>query len=169
MWKSLTLLPVVLLLTACGFHLRGHNIKDTGFAFHSIYIRSNSETPLVTLLRQELELNKLEVKHTQEQADLVLDIVSENEDKQILALSGSGHVLEYMLYYNVSLRAYDRQQQEWLSAGKISLQRYFPYDDTKILAKQQEENLLYRDMRTDAVQLILRRLSFARPPQTTNP
>jgi LPS-assembly lipoprotein len=167
--RSRLILLSLVLLTACGFHLRGHNIRDTGFAFHSIYIRSGAETPLITLLRQELELNKLEVKHTPEKADLILDIVSENEDKQILALSGGGHVLEYMLYYNVSLRAYDRQQQEWLSAGKISLQRYFPYDDTKILAKQQEESLLYRDMRTDAAQLILRRLSFARPPQTTNP
>jgi LPS-assembly lipoprotein len=78
-------------------------------------------------------------------------------------------VLEYMLHYDVSLRAYDRQQQDWIVAGKITLQRYFPYDDTKILAKQQEEALLYKDMRTDAVQLILRRLSFARPPQTPNP
>lgn len=165
MWKRLTLLLPVLLLGACGFHLRGHDIKDEGFAFHSIYIRAPAETPLIVALRRELQFNKLTVTQSPGQADLVLDIVAVNTDKQILALSGSGQVLEYMLYYSVSLRAYDRQQREWMSAGKIKLQRYFPYDNTKVLAKEQEEKLLYRDMRIDAVQLILRRLSFARPPQ----
>jgi LPS-assembly lipoprotein len=165
MWNRLSLVPFLLLLTACGFHLRGHDIKDEGFAFHSIYIRAPAETPLITSLRRELAFNKLTVTQSPEKADLVLDIVSENTDKQILALSGSGQVLEYMLHYDVSLRAYDNQQREWMSAGKIMLQRYFPYDNTQILAKEQEEKLLYRNMRLDAVQLILRRLSFARPPQ----
>jgi len=37
------------------------------------------------------------------------------------------------------------------------------YDDTLVLAKESEEALLFRDMRTDAVRQMLRRLSVARP------
>jgi len=73
------------------------------------------------------------------------------------------------LRYRVSLRAYDRQQNEWLHASEIQLQRIFPYDDTLVLAKEQEEKMLYEDMRMDAAQQVLRRLNFARPPQPANP
>jgi len=41
--------------------------------------------------------------------------------------------------------------------------RSLPYDDAQILAKEQEEALLYRDMRSDAVQQVMRRLSRAKP------
>jgi LPS-assembly lipoprotein len=163
------LLAAVLVLAACGFHMRGHNLKGAGFAFHSIYVRTPAETPFIAALRQALKLNKLDVKPSPEQADLVLEIVSEKADKQILALSTGGHVLEYLLRYSVSLRAYDRQQQEWLPAREITQQRNFPYDDTKVLAKQQEELMFYQDMRSDTVQLVLRSLGFAKPPQPVGP
>ncbi len=159
------LILIPLLLAACGFQLRGHGVTGTGFAFHSIYIRSAAETPFIASLRQALKLNKLDVKSSAEQADLVLDVVSERTDKQILALSTGGQVLEYLLRYSVSLRAYDRQQREWLPAREITLQRNFPYDNTQVLAKQQEELMFYQDMRSDAVQVVLRSLGFAKPPQ----
>ena len=166
MLRNAALLITVLLLSACGFHLRGHNIKDETFAFHSIYIQAPAETPFIKALRQGLQLNRLDVKNSHDKADLILDIVAETPDKQILALSGSGHVLEYMLRYTVSLRAYDNQRREWMPAGNILLQRYFPYDDSQVLAMEQEQARLYDDMYSDAAQLVLRRLSFARPPKT---
>jgi LPS-assembly lipoprotein len=89
--------------------------------------------------------------------------VSEASDKQILAISGSGQVREFQLRYRVSIRAYDKQMQDWLPADEISLQRSLTYDDAQILAKEQEEGLLYRDMRSDAVQQVMRRLSRAKP------
>lgn len=158
-----------LLLGACGFQLRGHGVTGTGFAFHSIYIRASAETPFIVSLRQALKLNKLEVKPAAEQADLVLDVASERTDKQILALSTGGQVLEYLLRYSVSLRAYDRQQREWLPAREIMLQRNFPYDNTQVLAKQQEELMFYQDMRSDAVLIVLRSLGFAKPPPPVDP
>jgi LPS-assembly lipoprotein len=86
--------------------------------------------------------------------------------KQILSLSDAGRVREYQLNYRVSLRAYDNKQQEWVSADEIVLQRYLSYDNTLVLAKEAEETVLYQDMRTDAVQQILRRLSLAKPQQS---
>jgi LPS-assembly lipoprotein len=43
------------------------------------------------------------------------------------------------------------------------LQRTLTYDAAQILAKEQEEALLFRDMRSDAVQQVMRRLSRAKP------
>ncbi|MBI1175150.1 MAG: hypothetical protein GC139_07785 [Sideroxydans sp.] len=158
------LLAITLLLSACGFHLRGHNLKEAAFAFHSIYVRAPADTPFVSALKSRLELYKLQLAPSADKADLTLQIVSESADKQILALSGGGHVREYQLHYRVSFRAYDQQQQDWLPAGEIDLQRDFNYDDSQILAKAQEEGMIYQDMRSDAVQQIIFRLSLAKPP-----
>lgn len=159
------LLSATVLLSACGFHLRGHNLKGATFAFHSIYLRAPAETPFVAALRSGLEAYKLELAASTDKADLTLQIVSETQDKQILALSGGGQVREYQLHYRVSFRAYDRQQQDWLPAGMIELQRDLNYDNSQILAMAQAEEQTYQDMRSDAVQQLLRRLSLAKPPQ----
>ncbi len=159
------LLLFALVLSGCGYHLRGHDLKGVQFPFHSVYIKAPAETPFVVALRRSLQSYKLEVTQSPDKADLTLEIVSEVPEKQITALSAAGHVIEYLLRYRVSLRAYDKQQEEWLPAAEITLQRIFPYDDTQVLAKEQEEALLYRDMRGDLVQQVMRRLALAKPPQ----
>lgn len=154
---------LVLTLSSCGFHLRGHNLKSAGFPFKSLYLNSTAPTPFVADLKTRLELHNIQLTPTADNADLTLLIVSEAPDKQILALSGAGQVLEYQLRYRVSLRAYDKQMVEWMPADEIQLQRTLTYDPAQILAKEQEEALLYRDMRSDAVQQVMRRLSRAKP------
>ena len=150
----------VVLLTSCGFHLRG----QTGMPFATLYIDAAApNTSLVTELRRSLELNNVKLVHTAEQADLVLNIVSEIPERQILSLAGSGRVNEYQLRYRVSLRAYDKQRQDWIPAEEMVQRRDYAYSDTAILAKEQEEILLYKSMRDDMVQQIVRRLSRAKP------
>jgi LPS-assembly lipoprotein len=161
------LLFLALSLTACGFHLRGHNMQGNAFPFSSLYLKSASPSPFVSDLQNSLELYKIKIAPSSALADLTLEVVSEATDKQILALSGAGQVLEFQLRYRVSLRAYDKQLQEWLPADEIVLQRSLTYDAAQLLAKEQEEAMLYRDMRTDAVQQVMRRLSRAKP--RTNP
>jgi LPS-assembly lipoprotein len=160
--RAILLLILALTLSACGFHLRGHNILEANFPFKSLYLKSAAPTPFVADLENSLELYQIKLSPTSAEADLTLDIVSERNDKQILALSGVGQVLEYQLSYRVSLRAYDKQLNDWLPAAEIVLQRTLAYDVSQVLAKEQEEALLYRDMRADAVQQVMRRLSRAK-------
>ncbi|WP_435627517.1 LPS assembly lipoprotein LptE [Candidatus Ferrigenium straubiae] len=154
------LLLTALLLTACGFHLRGH----AGMPFDTLYLdATNSGTPFIAELRRNLETNKVKLVGSAEQADVVLNIVLEIPEKQILTLGGSGRVTEFQLRYRVSLRAYDLKGNDWVPAEEIILRRDFTYDDAKILAKESEEVMLYQSMRSDMVQQIVRRLSRAKP------
>jgi LPS-assembly lipoprotein len=153
----------MLALAACGFHLRGSDLKDTAFGFKSLYLKAPGETPFVADLRRVLISSKVAMAATADQADMVLEVVSEIPNKQILSLSGSGRVQEYQLFYRVSLRAYDNMQTDWLPAEEIMLSRILPYDDAQVLAKEQEEAMLYKDMRADAVAQAMRRLSRAKP------
>ena len=161
----LLLLAASLSLAACGFHMRGHNSMQVKLAFQSVYIRSPGETPFVADLRKALELNKVTVANSAEEATITLEIYSEVVDKQILTLSASGRVLEYDLRYRVTIGAYDQELAFWLPTSDVSLDRRMNYDDSQVLAKEQEQAVLYKDMRTDAVAQVLRRLSRAKPPQ----
>ena len=157
--RMIALLLTALSLTACGFHLRG----QAGMPFQTLYLDANAGAPFLNDLRRNLEANKVKLVSTAEQADVVLNIVSEIPEKQILTLGGSGRVNEFQLRYRVSLRAYDLKGQDWIPAEEVMLRRDYVYDDTKVLAKEAEETLLYQSMRSDMVQQIVRRLSRAKP------
>jgi LPS-assembly lipoprotein len=159
----LLLLATTLSLAACGFHLRGSDLKGVAFTFKSLYLKAPGESPFVADLRRALIASKIVLATSSDQAELVLDVVSEQSAKQILSLSGAGRVQEYQLSYRVSLRAYDSKQNDWLPAEEISMSRILPYDDAQVLAKEQEEAMLYKDMRSDAVAQAMRRLSRAKP------
>lgn len=152
------MLLTALLLSACGFHLRG----QAGMPFVTLYLEAGA-TPLAAELRQGLEANGVKLVQSAEKADVVLNIVSEIPDKLILSLGGSGRVTEYQLRYRVSLRAYDNKGQDWIPAVEMEQLRDYSYNDAAILAKESEEALLNRSMIGDMAQQIMRRLSHAKP------
>jgi len=156
--KIFVLLITALLLSACGFHLRG----QVSMPFETIYLKTASpNTPFIRELRRNLEARQVKLVNAGNQAELVLDIVSEISEKQVLSLGGDGRVNEFRLFYRVSLRAYD-SLKDWIPAEEIALHSDYSYDDTKVLAKEAEETLLYQSMRSDMVQQIMRRLSRAK-------
>jgi len=158
-------LMLTLLLGACGFHLRQHDAFT--LPFRTLYLQSaNSFSPFTAELKRTIQANNVQLTDTPEQAQLTLHIVSETADKQILSLSSGGRVREYILQLRISLRAFDMKQQDWLAAQEITIKRNFSYDDSQVLAKDREEDLLFQNMRSDAVQQTLRRLNHARAPQT---
>ncbi len=158
----IVLILLALSLSSCGFHLRGRHAQIKAFSFASLYIKSAAPSPFVVDLESGLEVYKIKLVTTAAEADLTLDITSETSDKQISVLSGAGQVREFQLRYRVSLRAYDKQLNDWIPADEISLQRTLTFTGAEVLAKEQEEALLFKDMRADAVQQVIRRLSRAK-------
>lgn len=153
-------LLAMLLLTACGYHLRGQAVMP----FKTLYIEAaNPGSPLISELRSDLEDNHVQLVDKPEKAEVILNIPIELSDKQILTLGSDGLVSAFQLRYSVSLRAYDNKQREWLPADELVLSRDYNYNDTQILVKTTEESLLYQSMRSDMAQQILRRLSHAKP------
>ena len=172
---------LTLLLSACGFHLRG----QTSYAlpFKSITVRAfNDFSPIVVALKQALQDQGVQIvdasdlpksdqlpedKTNASPTQLTLYVTSESTSKQILSLSGAGRVREFQLNYRVMLRVYDQQQQDWIFPATVDLQRNLPYADTLVFAKDSEEAQLYQEMRRDAVQQIMRQLKAAREPDIT--
>jgi LPS-assembly lipoprotein len=148
-------------LVHCGFHVRG----DTPLPFRTLAIVGAEGTPLVVDLKRTLRGNaKVGIVDKPEQAEAVLYILTNQNDKSILTLSGGGRVREFQLTQKIMFRVADTNGKEWMPTSEISVRRDFSFNDSQALAKEGEERLLVADMQADAVQQLVRRLSAAKKP-----
>jgi LPS-assembly lipoprotein len=113
-------------------------------------------------LERAIRTTQTRVVPAAEEAQAVLQVVSQGREKQILTLSAAGRVSEYRLIYRVGFRVRDKAGRDLMPLQQLELRRELTFDATRTLAKESEENLLYRDMQTDAVQQILRRMAAAK-------
>ena len=154
-----------LLLASCGFHLRG----QAALPFETMYV-SGSPGFRTLLTRAVRAGSNTRIVDNQKEAQVTVQVVGEQNDRVILSLSGSGRVREIQLRYRISYRLTDNDSREILPTTEVQLKRDLTYSDTDVLGKEQEEQLLIRDMRNDAVQQVVRRLQVARidlPPKNT--
>ena len=93
------------------------------------------------------------------EAEVILKVVGERRNKKILSLTGTGSVRDFELIYRVAYRVTDSSSKDLVAPSEIVLKRDLLFDDRVQLAKESEEENLYRDMQSDAVRQMLRRLS----------
>ncbi len=155
--SRLAALALCLTLAACGFHLRG----EAALPFDTMFI-SGSPSFSTQLARAIRAGSKTRVIDNPKDAQVTLQVVGEQNERVILSLSGSGRVREIQLRYRISYRLTDRDSREVLPTSEVQLKRDLTYSDTDVLGKEQEEALLIRDMRNDAIQQVVRRLQVAR-------
>lgn len=159
----LFLLAAVAALSACGFALRGSG-GQFNMPFRSIYLAFPETSSLGTELRRNLRGgDAVDVVSEPARAEAQFEVLSEARGKSILSLNSQGRVREYLLTYTLVFRVRDAKGGELLGPTEINLKRPLTFNETQVLAKESEEALLYRDMQTDLVQQILRRLAAVKP------
>jgi len=140
----------------------------TTLPFDTLYVPSGS--PLAVELKRNVAAGtqtKLVDKPAEAQARM--EFLQDSREKVILSLDSAGRVREYQLRGRVAFRVVDNRGLEYLSRNDILLTRDVSFNDAEVLAKESEETLLYRDMQTDMVQQILRRLGAAKLPEGAAP
>ncbi len=152
--KSLLAVASVATLAACGFTLRG----SYELPYQTIFVTSPGNSVVAGQIRRELADTKTKLVGSVKDAEAVLTISQERRDRQILSLSGAGRVREYELRLNINYQFVDNKGAVIIPTSEINLKRTFAYDDTRVIAKQQEEAMLYQDMERDASGQILRRM-----------
>ena len=156
---ALLALTMTLTLSACGFQMRGSN-GQYHMPFHSIYLGFPENSPMGVELRRNLRgADGVTVVTDPAKADAKLDVLTDTRNKAILSLNSQGRVREYLLTYTLVFRVRDANEAEMLGPTQISLKRSVTFNESQVLAQESEEALLYRDMQSDLVQQILRRLA----------
>jgi LPS-assembly lipoprotein len=153
--KTMVVLGVMLTLSACGFALRG----SYELPYQGIFVAAPSTSAVASLVRRELANTSSKSVPNAKAADAELNISAERRDRQILSLSRAGRVSEYELKFLVRYQFTESNGRVLIPTSEIQLTRILAYEDALIIAKQQEEALLYTDMEKDAVGQILRRMA----------
>ena len=153
----LTLACGAMLLSACGFQLRGQQ----DYAFKRLAISGGTPEMLGRLQRVVEGGSDTVIVKASEKPDAVLSLSGGNGMKT-LSLNAQGVVQEYELDYNLNYSMTGADGTLLIPPSVISLNRALTYSDQFTLAKGIEAQTLYRDMQFDAVDQLTRRLAVVR-------
>ena len=134
-----------LLLSSCGFHLRG----DLPLShFPAMYIQSERHSELATLVAARLKHNKVQLLDSYQQSTPMLQLIDDSLERRNLTLFPNGQVAEYELIYKVryALTMPDGEPQQY----QFELFRDYQDDPNQALAKAKELDLMLGELRQQA-------------------
>lgn len=167
--RSVIALLVVLLaaiaLSACGFNVRGSGRQSGSQVVGQLYIEGDAT--ISSALRNELTAQQVQFATIRDEADTIVILDNEVLSRRVASVSSSGRVSEYELQHAIDLltvRAVDGIKAGQMTLSDISKQpqivsviRDYTYDETDVLAKDDEERILRAEMSDELVRhLVLR-------------
>ena len=158
-------LLAMLVLSACGFRLRGTGPQPE-LPFKTLFVSVAETSPIGVQLRRNLDvMRNIEIVTDRKLADAALEVLNEGKDKQVLSLNSQGRVREYTLLYRLNFRVVDKEGRQLLAPTELVIRRIQSFNENQVLAKEAEEATLFREMQSDLVQQVLRRVSAIKPVQ----
>jgi LPS-assembly lipoprotein len=158
---TLIALPA-LFTSACGFKLRG----SVSIPYRVIAI-TGSPSPA---LRADLEMiiltgSDAKVANNAKDADLILEIISELNSREILAYNAAGQISAYRLNSRVAFQATDQNGVDVVPESEIYVTRDMDFSVSTVLATDVQQQQFTNEMRTNLALQILRRVSATARPR----
>ena len=144
--KKLIAILMLLILSSCGFHMRGM----TEISFKTISLEGK-ELSFTKNLKKVLNSNKVAIVSSTENPELRVELLSEESEKRILSLSGQGLVREFEIFYRVRYRVKTIDSEIWSQENIIETRKDFTYSDSNLIGKEEEERQLNEAMRNEAI------------------
>jgi LPS-assembly lipoprotein len=161
-FRLLLAVIIAAVLTGCGFHLRG--TLSGNLPYKTMYIALPETAEVNVWLQRYIRASgSTEIVDDAKSAEAIFQQLGDNRQKTILSVNAQGRVRGYRLQMTYSFRIVNPKGQILVPYNEVSLSRDITYDDSNVLAKDQEEGLLWRDMNNDLVNQIMRRLSIVKP------
>ena len=156
--RNLLVMGLAVLLSACGFQLRGTGTNQLTLTELNVTAR-NAYGETVRELRQVLENSGVKLTAS---APYKLVLTNEQETQRAATYSGLGGSVEYEL---TNVLSYDIKGQNNLQLldGKIEVHKIYLQDTSNITGSDQEASMVRREMRRDLVQQMVLRLEQLTP------
>jgi LPS-assembly lipoprotein len=152
---------VPLSLAGCGFQLQGARATLPFDRFHTT---APANSLVGGDLRRAVRTSGAQVVERPDEAQVVLRLLSEAEEQEISAFSNTGRPREYQLRLRMQYRLADAAGRNLAPDGEILLRRRLAVNDALGTFNAEEAALLFRDMRVDLVQQLMRRLASLKRP-----
>jgi LPS-assembly lipoprotein len=158
-WLTWITSAAALSLSGCGFELR----RAPNFAFKTLFSPLSEASPLGTELKRSLESTGTvrvisDVRQIAD-AEVLMDVLLDQREKVVVSRNSSGQVREFQLRIRFKFRLRSAKGKELIADSEVLQQRDISFNESAVLAKEVEEGLLYREMQSDIVQQIMRRLA----------
>ncbi len=153
---ALILLLTAGLLSGCGFHLRGTIVLPDSIRTVAI---TSPDNKLKDILADRLESSKVTVIKSPNSDSAHIKITGANFGREVRTIDTRGKSTGYILIYKVSYKVIDGKGKELVKPSIATSRRDYNYDPTQLLSATREEELLRDEMREDAAQGILRKMS----------
>lgn len=151
-------LPSLAVLAGCGFQMR----QPARLAFASIALTGFApRSPMAEQLRRELA-RQVRVVQAPAEAEVVLQALEDVRERSVVASTAAAQVRELQLRLRLHFRATTPGGRELIPRAELMLARDLSYRETAALAKAHEEAELVREMQSDIVAQVLRRLAAVR-------
>ena len=154
---AVALAAVTLIVTACGFRLQGREPLPPVLS-NTHVIAADLQTDFVQGLRRALITSGGKLTERTEQATGTVRIHKDEVTRKILSVSANNTPREYEVTYTVEFSV-DGTTGELMPSQKVFVTRDYSFDETKLLAKENEEAILREGMARDLVAIVMRRLS----------
>jgi LPS-assembly lipoprotein len=153
--KKLAIFVVILLLSACGYHLRG--ALDLPENLKKITLEGGSPA-LREAFNQALRGTSAQATHSPEEAGIIIHVVAEDSNRRALSLSTRGRSNELELYYRLDYQLSDASANLANDKQSIEIRREYYNDQQAIIAKENEEAVIQNEMYQQAVRTIINRI-----------
>ena len=154
--RALLLATGVVAAGGCGFHLQGAGTLPASMARTYLDTR-RPHSPFLVSLTDVLRQRGADVLTTPADGAAVLDITADETGQRVLSVSARNIPREYEVYYAVtfSLRV---GNESLISNESLVVTRAYTYDETQVLAKAAEEEILRRALAEDLARRVLQRI-----------
>lgn len=144
------------MLSGCGFALQGAYSLPPSMA--TTYIDTDDRlSALYRALRSALIDSGVVVTDSPSAGAATLTIIAEQTGQRVLSVSARNVPTEYEVFYTVEY-ALASDQQSLLAPRTLTLTRDYTYDETRVLGKAAEEQMLRDSIVDDLVMIIIKQI-----------
>lgn len=145
-----------LLLAACGYQLQSYDRLPAEMQ-QTFLQAGNHYSPFYRQLRRALDDAGITLTSDPSQATATLVISKDDTGQRLVTISAQNQPLEFEVFYEISYLVKSKDGA-LLPLQVISVTRDYTYDQTIVLGKRQEEEILREELARDLVRRVLRSL-----------
>lgn len=161
LWRCCLLLLCSLLLSACGFQLRGAPELPAG-AVSSMIVQSPAGSTVAPELKNRLQLAGVSLTPDPGDETYTLRLSGEQLERSILSVApASGKVEEYELSLSVNISLSTGSGDGLISGERFTASQDYSFDENAALSMFTQETLIREDLSRQIAARIIRRVEAA--------
>jgi LPS-assembly lipoprotein len=156
--KKSVILSMALLLSACGYHLRGALELPGGLK--NVYLMGGS-AQLQEQFNSAMKTSSVQIASSPETAGIIVKIFDEDSQRRVLSLSSTGTANDFELFYRFNYEVVDSKNKVLMPREPMEIKREYYNDQLAVIAKGNEEAVIRNEMYQQAVRTIVNRARVA--------